>query len=58
MKEEKIFYLFSFYDHFRTEFKMLGSDLISHVWMDEEHLLWCYNDDVNCVESERNPEGM
>ncbi|KAL0947212.1 hypothetical protein HGRIS_013330 [Hohenbuehelia grisea] len=58
MKKHKIFYLFSFWEHFVKDFKLLGDDLITHTWVDDEHLVWCFVNTEDCLRSATNPDGV
>ncbi|KIK63908.1 hypothetical protein GYMLUDRAFT_83329 [Collybiopsis luxurians FD-317 M1] len=33
-------------------------DLVTHVWSTDEHVIWCLNDTVHCIESPENPHGI
>ncbi|KAJ7907097.1 hypothetical protein B0H13DRAFT_701526 [Mycena leptocephala] len=60
MQEQDIFIIYaSFPDKiFHKDFKLLGNDLITHAWIDDEHLIWCFQDPQSCVQSPQNPEGV
>ncbi|KAJ7208251.1 hypothetical protein GGX14DRAFT_633818 [Mycena pura] len=60
MREQDVFIIYaSFPDKtFHKDFKLLGSDLITHTWMDDEHLIWCFQDRQSCMQSEQNPDGV
>ncbi|KAJ7747138.1 hypothetical protein DFH07DRAFT_578493 [Mycena maculata] len=60
MQEQDIFIIYAAFPDktFHTDFYLLGNDLITHAWMDDEHLIWCFQDPHSCMQSERNLEGI
>ncbi|KAJ7805299.1 hypothetical protein B0H14DRAFT_2881002 [Mycena olivaceomarginata] len=60
MQEEEVFIIYaSFPDKtFHKDFKLMGNDLVTHTWIDDEHLIWCFQDPKHCVQSPQNPEGV
>ncbi|KAJ7662262.1 hypothetical protein B0H17DRAFT_1185094 [Mycena rosella] len=60
MREQDIFIIYAAFPDksFRKDFKLLGNDLITHTWIDDEHLIWCFQDPVNCIQSPENPDGV
>lgn len=58
MKQNDIIYLFSPWQRFHKDWKLLGNDLITHVWVDDEHVVWCFADPDKCLKTKKNPNGM
>ncbi|KAJ6562316.1 hypothetical protein B0H19DRAFT_1259901 [Mycena capillaripes] len=60
MREQDIFIIYAAFPDktFHKDFKLLGNDLITHAWMDDEHTIWCFQDPQNCMESPQNPDGL
>jgi len=58
MKQHDMFYLFSPWENFHKDFKLLGNDLVTHVWADDEQVVWCYDDKERCIQNELNPDGV
>ena len=60
MKRHDIFYLFSptlFLAGLKKDLNILGNDLVTHIWADDEHLVRCFND-KQCIQNDQNPDGM
>ncbi|KAH8831662.1 hypothetical protein DL96DRAFT_842747 [Flagelloscypha sp. PMI_526] len=58
IKHHNIFLLYTNWNTFRRDWKLLGNDLITHIWADENHVLWCFNDIEGCIQSPYNPQGV
>ncbi|KAJ7480679.1 hypothetical protein FB451DRAFT_1238196 [Mycena latifolia] len=60
MREQDIFIIYAAFPDktFHKDFKLLGNDLVTHTWIDDEHLIWCFQDPVHCTQSENNPDGV
>ncbi|KAF9535474.1 hypothetical protein CPB83DRAFT_14206 [Crepidotus variabilis] len=58
MKKHDIFYLFSPWERFHEDWKLLGNELVTHIWADDEHLVWCFSDPDRCLSTEKNPTGI
>ncbi|KAJ7648992.1 hypothetical protein DFH06DRAFT_1208710 [Mycena polygramma] len=60
MQDEDIFIIYATFQDgtFHKDFKRLGNDLITHAWVDDEHVLWCLQDREHCIQSPQNPDGV
>ncbi|KAJ7085219.1 hypothetical protein B0H15DRAFT_847433 [Mycena belliarum] len=60
MREHDIFIIYAAFPDktFHKDFKLIGNDLITHTWIDDEHLIWCFQDSQNCMQSPQNPDGV
>ena len=58
MRQHDIIYLFSPWPRFHKDWKLLGDELITHVWADDEHVVWCFADPDKCLKTDKNPNGM
>jgi hypothetical protein len=61
MKRHDIIYLFSptwpGLSGLKKDLNILGNDLITHIWVDDEDVVRCFNDE-QCIQDDRNPDGM
>ncbi|PPQ66408.1 hypothetical protein CVT26_011277 [Gymnopilus dilepis] len=60
MKRHDIFYLFSptlLLAGLKKDLNILGNDLVTHIWADDEHLVRCFND-KQCIQNDQNPDGI
>jgi len=61
MKRHGIIYLFSptwlGLTGLKKDLKILGNDLVTHIWADDENVVRCFND-KKCIQDDRNPDGM
>jgi len=58
MRQHEIIYFFSPWQNFHKDWKLLGDDLVTHVWADDEHVIWCFAYPDKCLKTEMNPTGM
>jgi hypothetical protein len=58
MRQHEIIYLYSPWHRFHKDWKLLGDDLVTHVWADDEHVIWCFVDPDKCLKTDKNPTGM
>lgn len=60
MQEQDIFIFYAAFPDktFHKDFKLIGNDLITHTWIDDEHLIWCFQDTENCMQSAQNSDGV
>ncbi|KAK7040769.1 hypothetical protein VNI00_009675 [Paramarasmius palmivorus] len=56
-REQKQFFLYASYENIGKMYKSLD-DIVTHVWSTDEHVIWCFNDTISCVESPENPHGI
>lgn len=61
MKRHDIIYLFSptwlGLAGLKKDLNILGNDLVTHIWADDEYVVRCFNDE-QCIQDDRNPDGM
>ncbi len=58
MKQHDIIYLFAPWPRFHQDWKLLGDDLVTHVWADDEQVVWCFSDPDKCLKTDKNPNGV
>ncbi|KAJ7491730.1 hypothetical protein B0H11DRAFT_990001 [Mycena galericulata] len=60
LQEQDVFIIYAYFPDgtFHKDFKLLGNDLVTHTWMDDEHLIWCFQDPEYCIQSRQNPDGI
>jgi hypothetical protein len=58
MRQNNIIYFFSPWQNFQKDWKLLGDDLVTHVWADDEQVIWCFADPDKCLKTDKNPTGM
>jgi hypothetical protein len=58
MKQHDIIYLFAPWQRFHQDWKLLGDDLVTHVWADDEQVVWCFADPDKCLKTDKNPNGV
>lgn len=58
MQHHDIFFLFSNWRTLRRDWRLLGNDLVTHIWADDRQVLWCFNDSEGCIQSSVNLRGM
>jgi alpha-1,3(6)-mannosylglycoprotein beta-1,6-N-acetyl-glucosaminyltransferase len=58
MKQHDIIFFFSGWENIRRDWELLGDDLVTHVWGDDDHVVWCFADPDRCLKSDKNPAGM
>ncbi|KAJ7139984.1 hypothetical protein C8R43DRAFT_1131722 [Mycena crocata] len=60
MQEQDIFIIYAAFPDktFHKDFKLIGNDLITHAWIDDEHVIWCFQDPEHCIQSPQNPDGV
>ncbi|KAJ7626941.1 hypothetical protein FB45DRAFT_56538 [Roridomyces roridus] len=58
--EDDMFIIYAAFDDgtFHKDFRRLGNDLVTHAWVDDEHVLWCFEDRNHCLQSPQNPHGV
>ncbi|THV05092.1 hypothetical protein K435DRAFT_774077 [Dendrothele bispora CBS 962.96] len=56
-KDNNYFMLWDGYDHLNKAYKHYG-EIVTHVWSNDDHVIWCVNDTVTCIESPENPDGI
>ncbi|KAJ6583502.1 hypothetical protein DFH09DRAFT_1144632 [Mycena vulgaris] len=59
-EQDNIFIIYAAFPDrtFHKDFKRLGNDLVTHTWLDDEHLIWCFQDTEHCMLSAQNPDGV
>ncbi|KIM37567.1 glycosyltransferase family 18 protein [Hebeloma cylindrosporum] len=61
MKRHNIIYLFSptwmGLAGLKKDLSILGNDLVTHIWADDEHVVRCFNDE-RCIQDDQNPDGI
>ncbi|KAK7472511.1 hypothetical protein VKT23_000626 [Stygiomarasmius scandens] len=56
-KDNDYFLLWDGYDHLNKAYKSYG-EIVTHVWANDFHVIWCINDTISCIESPENPTGI
>ncbi|KAF9269835.1 hypothetical protein L218DRAFT_292320 [Marasmius fiardii PR-910] len=56
-RENNQYLLYTEYEYLDRMYKGFG-DIITHVWSTDEHVVWCFNDTISCIQSPENPAGV
>ncbi|KAG7091462.1 hypothetical protein E1B28_010493 [Marasmius oreades] len=56
-RENNQFLLYTEYENLGKMYKKYG-DVVTHVWSTDNHVIWCFNDTISCIQSTENPDGI
>ncbi|KAJ7596009.1 hypothetical protein C8J56DRAFT_923810 [Mycena floridula] len=57
LRKRNYFFIISPYTSLMETYSSLGS-LVTHVWAEDQHVVWCINDTIGCLESPENLHGI